>query len=102
MLDPVVPFTIAEALRPIRGAFLVVRKRHVGRRIRIDFFFFSKSKDVGRDVKKKEKNCRCCRSRRGEDGGDCERRLTRRLKMFAKSRETGAEEVERYLLRCYS
>lgn len=43
MLDPVVPFTIAEALRPIRGAFLVVRKRHVGRRIRIDFFFLSKS-----------------------------------------------------------
>lgn len=99
-----------EALRPIRGAFLVVRKRRdtwgftIESRNRLRILFVDRCRSMGGRCgtgRKERKNC-CCREGDLENCADCERRLTRRLKMFAKSRETGAEEVERYLLRCYS
>lgn len=110
MLDPVVPFTIPR----LSGRFVARSSSCVSdatredsrsnREIDYGFFFVDRCRSMGGRCgtgRKERKNC-CCREGDLENCADCERRLTRRLKMFAKSRETGAEEVERYLLRCYS
>lgn len=82
--------------RPGRVPFTIYRPSPTDSRVSNEFFGGSMSRG-GRCGKMRGKN-------RFEGGIDrwkmvcrCERRLTRRLKMFAKWRETGAEEVERYL-----